>query len=279
MANLDAARRHLTAAARDAAAFGAYPAAAEAKIELANALMECGSPADLPEVVDLLEEVLDQAEQYDLGGIALRSLRPAALAQNLADATAEIDLGQRLTAIYDRAYRLWNPTTTADPTRTQRNARTVAIHGSAGLRRLIRKRSNQQLGDAFVRKAVHTGVFSSMARLYQPQFGFGFIGEIQFNIEPADGLELIVWTVDVRREEASARPGPAGNAALTLTMQAPIFVRLFAQELNGVKAWVEGNMRLDGDPTLAARLIEMFGGIAPFAGALNSPPDEVVSAA
>ena len=279
MANLEDARRHFSDAARAAAEFGAQPAAAEARIELANVLAECGSRADLPEIAELLEHVIEQAERFDLGGTALRSLRPAALAQSLAEAAMETELAQRIEVVYNRAYQLWHPPTAPDPSLSQRAARTVAIHGSAGLRRLIRNRDDAQLDTVFARKAVHSGVFTSMARLYQPQFSFGFVGEVQFEIERLDGLDVITWTVAVRREEATARPGPSHDADVTLTMKAPTFVRLFAQELNGVKAWVEGDLRIQGDPTLAARLIEMFGGIAPFAGALNAPTDEVYSAA
>jgi hypothetical protein len=108
---------------------------------------------------------------------------------------------------------------------------------------------------------------TAVARSLQPRFTYGFGGEI--------ALELITdarsehpgshwWTLEVKGRRAFARRRRAGHAAMTLNVRLVDFVRLMSGDLNPVTLWIERGLELEGDVILAARMIEMFGGVAPF---------------
>lgn len=265
MGKLEDARRHFEDEVATTVAFGAHPAAAQAKVELAYALLECGDRSDLPEVVDLLQQALATARSLELAGTAARVLNPAVFAEATADALGEPELAEKAAAIYQGALALAPSIPRPAPTMAQRAIKTVVRPSSRGLRWMISKKTPQQLDTRFA--ALHSGVFKTMARLYQPEHSFGFTGELQFDLDRLDRLDTITWTVEVHADHAVARSGPAENPKVALSMDVPTFVKLFALEQNGVCAWVEGRLLVTkGDPTLAARLIEMFSGTAPFAG-------------
>jgi putative sterol carrier protein len=58
---------------------------------------------------------------------------------------------------------------------------------------------------------------------------------------------------------ASARPGAAGDASVTLRAAVPVFARLFARELNPAKALLEGDLQVEGDFQVATKVGYMFG--------------------
>ncbi len=51
---------------------------------------------------------------------------------------------------------------------------------------------------------------------------------------------------------------------MTLRAEVPVFVRIVARQLQAAKAALEGDLVVEGDLTLAARLGEMFGQPSPY---------------
>jgi putative sterol carrier protein len=66
--------------------------------------------------------------------------------------------------------------------------------------------------------------------------------------------------VHIDAERARAEPREAPDPAVTLRVPLPVFVRIGAGELNPARAMIDGELRIEGDFTVAGRLNEMFGG-------------------
>ena len=105
-------------------------------------------------------------------------------------------------------------------------------------------------------------LFGGMTRRFRPEKAAGFEGEIQYRLS-SNGTTR-PWVVDVRAARATAHPGVAVDAKLTLTMSAADFLRVAARELDPGKALMTGRLRLDGDFTVATKLGEMFGEPSPY---------------
>ncbi|MEA2255983.1 MAG: hypothetical protein QOG35_2028 [Solirubrobacteraceae bacterium] len=101
-------------------------------------------------------------------------------------------------------------------------------------------------------------LFGAMAQAYVPERAGGFAGELAYELRRAGG-DVVRWTVAVDGERATARPGAATDAALTVKMGVADFVRVAGRDLDAGKALLTGRMDLEGDFALAARLGEMFG--------------------
>lgn len=56
----------------------------------------------------------------------------------------------------------------------------------------------------------------------------------------------------------TAHDGPVAKPDVTLTMDDDDFIALMRGELNGMAAFMKGELRLDGDLTLANRLVKFF---------------------
>jgi len=105
-------------------------------------------------------------------------------------------------------------------------------------------------------------LFGGMTRRFRPEKAAGFEGEIQYRLS-SNGTTR-PWVVDVRAARATAHPGVAVDAKLTLTMSTADFLRVAARELDPGKALMTGRLRLDGDFTVATKLGEMFGEPSPY---------------
>ena len=58
---------------------------------------------------------------------------------------------------------------------------------------------------------------------------------------------------------AVAEPGRASKPAVTFRMSLPTFARIASQEVHPARAMMEGDLEVEGDFEVAARLGEMFG--------------------
>ena len=63
---------------------------------------------------------------------------------------------------------------------------------------------------------------------------------------------------------AHAVSGGADDPAVTLRTTIPLFMRMAAGEVNPAKAIMDGDLHVEGDFSLAARLGEMFGESSPW---------------
>jgi SCP-2 sterol transfer family protein len=100
-----------------------------------------------------------------------------------------------------------------------------------------------------------------MARQFDPNFAFGFEGDIVYELEhPGNGKPATAWTIHVEQNRATALPGRNGeDPAARLRLSVPDFARLIAEETTPQELFFSGRFFVEGDFQLISRLPEMFG--------------------
>jgi alkanesulfonate monooxygenase SsuD/methylene tetrahydromethanopterin reductase-like flavin-dependent oxidoreductase (luciferase family) len=132
--------------------------------------------------------------------------------------------------------------------------------GVAGISRLVRGASDEQLERRFGSQLAQRAIFSGMARQFEPRFAYGFEGDIAYELAHyRNGKPPSRWTVRVRDGEASAIAGIEGSPAITFRLSVPDFIRLVAEEVEPQELLFSGRFDVEGDLTLATRVPEMFG--------------------
>jgi hypothetical protein len=132
--------------------------------------------------------------------------------------------------------------------------------GQAGLARLVRGASDEQLERRFGSDLAQRAIFTGMARQFEPKFAFGFEGDIAYELSHHDnGKAPSRWTVRVRDGGATVVPGVDGSPAVTFKLSIPDFARLIAEEVEPQELLFSGRFDVEGDLTLATRVPEMFG--------------------
>jgi putative sterol carrier protein len=121
----------------------------------------------------------------------------------------------------------------------------------------VRGRSDEQLDKLMGSNAGLRIAFGGMERAFVPESAAGFEGVVQYELESSRGLRK--WHVRISGERASARPGGSDDPAVTMRMSVPLFARVLAREVDPVKAVLDGDMTIEGDFNVAAKLGEMFG--------------------
>jgi SCP-2 sterol transfer family len=130
----------------------------------------------------------------------------------------------------------------------------------AVLARLVRDASDEKVERRFGSSLAQKAMFAGMVRGFEPDAAAGFQGRIVYELErPATGEATVAWTIEVLDGHASARPGAASGAALTLRFQLADFVRIAAGTMDPAAPLLTNRASLTGDFALAARLPEMFG--------------------
>jgi tetratricopeptide (TPR) repeat protein len=93
----------------------------------------------------------------------------------------------------------------------------------------------------------------------------GWTGEIELEFDPPMGIRggERYWTFEIGEDRAHVHAQTSPTADVKLSMSPPTFFKLMAGVLNPVEALLDEHVRITGDPTVAARLVEMFSGPAP----------------
>jgi DNA-binding SARP family transcriptional activator len=232
--DLDAADEHFAVAATRADALGWRAASAEARAHWAMALAEGGRPGDAERADALAAAAATEADELGL----VRVARDAA------------------------SVRTGAPTVpTNGPQRDRAIARLVR-RGRGAVAVLARGSSDEELVSRFGQPLAQRALFAALAAAYHPSHGYGFAGDISFELRPAAadvGGASDWWTIEVRGRRATARRGRSDTAAVVLRTALPDFIRLCAGELHAVQAINDLRVDIDGDVLLAARLNELFG--------------------
>ncbi|WP_162851094.1 AAA family ATPase [Panacagrimonas perspica] len=138
----------------------------------------------------------------------------------------------------------------------------------------IRDVPDEKLERLFARPLVQWLLFTMMAGSFRPRLAFGFEGEVTYELsyrsDAMRGRDPATWTLSVKGRRARARSGPGHDPAAHIRMSVPTLLRISFGEITSVAAMVAGLTDVRGDLTLASRLVEMFGGIAPVS---TSAPD------
>jgi alkanesulfonate monooxygenase SsuD/methylene tetrahydromethanopterin reductase-like flavin-dependent oxidoreductase (luciferase family)/putative sterol carrier protein len=136
--------------------------------------------------------------------------------------------------------------------------------GEKALARLVEDRSDTQVERLARAPLAKRVLFTAMAASFTPRMAFGFEGEIEYELtESSNGGAPDHWTIVIRDGKASARHGPANDAAVRLSMGTADLLRLAAGANPGA-ALLEGRTRVEGDFSVAMRLPEMFGAPSPY---------------
>lgn len=112
----------------------------------------------------------------------------------------------------------------------------------------------------FGSRAAQRALFGGMARSFDPAAAAGFEGQIVYELSrPATGAPARSWTIEVTGGRATARPGGASDANLTLSFQLADFMRIATRGLDPIVPVLQGRASVRGDFGLAMRLPQMFG--------------------
>jgi len=130
--------------------------------------------------------------------------------------------------------------------------------GEAAFGALVRGRSDAQIDRILGSDAALRVLFKAMESSFVPQAAAGWQGAVQYELDsPRRGVRR--WALVVHGDHAHAEQGAADSPAVTIRASVPTFMRIAAGEVNPAKAILEGQMDLEGDLGVAARLGEMFG--------------------
>jgi alkanesulfonate monooxygenase SsuD/methylene tetrahydromethanopterin reductase-like flavin-dependent oxidoreductase (luciferase family) len=135
----------------------------------------------------------------------------------------------------------------------------VRQQGRARLYQAAQRASDTRLEQIFGGPGAQRVVFAAMARRFNPGQSAGFHGAIVFDLGMADGTSR-PWAIEVQDGQARAQPGASADAALTIRVPLPDFIRALGGGGSFYPLIAGGRMTMEGDLTVAARMAEMFGG-------------------
>jgi alkanesulfonate monooxygenase SsuD/methylene tetrahydromethanopterin reductase-like flavin-dependent oxidoreductase (luciferase family) len=128
------------------------------------------------------------------------------------------------------------------------------------LARLVDGASDEKLEHRFGSAVAQRAIFTGMVRAFEPEAAAGFQGRLVYELSrPATSAEPARWTIEVLDGHATARPGAAEDAALTIRLTLSDFVRVAAGTIDPAVPLLSDRASFEGDFALAARLPEMFG--------------------
>jgi len=281
LGNLDRAETLLRSAHERALAARCLPAAAEAAIELADLLVTDPQGAALPEVVTRLRRAVLEVEEVNSARLAERVLDTLELAIPIAEGHDPAVAGV-LVGLRERAIALADP----DPgPPIKRPARLLALRAQTIVTRLARNLTPEERERRLSHAPIQRAVLMSMVRFYQPQVAHPFSGTVVLQLTKADPNKApIVWSLHVDRKRAQRLPTAPPKPDLLVRLSASDFVRLLIHDvdgvegLNGVEGWFEGMIHVEGDPIVAGRLVEMFGGPAAIHALIHGPAGAIYAA-
>lgn len=140
------------------------------------------------------------------------------------------------------------------------------------LARIVDRSDEESLLRRFGSTRVRGILLSSMARSYQPAVAGSLHADVMigFRNSSSDPHALPEWwTIQIRDQRATARRGAHDNPTTVIEATTPDLIRLLAGHLDSVRAIMDQRVTVKGDPVLASRLSELFGGV-PVAELLGS---------
>jgi tetratricopeptide (TPR) repeat protein len=250
---LDEAERHFELAIAANAKNGWRPWVAETQVFYAALLVERGRDGDHQRALALIDDALATAGEL---GMATVIKDGRALRERLLGGSGHAG----------RAGGRQRPLVT----RRDRARAKLTARSRAAVAYWTRHDLDDELVRRFGSDRAQRTLFTAMARSFQPAMAFGFSGDLVFELRPPDD-ELNPgaadwWTVEVRGRRATARRGRSDHAAVTLHAGLADFVRIASGEIHPVQALVKSSIEVEGDLLLAARLLDMFGAVAPIEG-------------
>lgn len=123
--------------------------------------------------------------------------------------------------------------------------------------------ATSHLSDAVLEQTLGRGpglraIFTGMAKMYVPEVGEGFTGEILYELRRQDGT-VHPWTMRIDPSSATPRAGTSQDPAVTLKLRVTDFIRISSGEADPGTMALDGRVEVTGDLMLAALMGPMFG--------------------
>src|SRR5262249_18973915 len=117
---------------------------------------------------------------------------------------------------------------------------------------LLRGRTDAQLDRFFGTRAAQSLVFRGMQRAFRQGPSDAVVGTLQYHVQSRAGTHN--WVVRAAGGQLVARPGRAQRADAPLRMGAATFARIAAGQQTAGSAAMQGQLNIEGDLALVARL-------------------------
>ncbi len=98
-------------------------------------------------------------------------------------------------------------------------------------------------------------LMSKMPGAFIPEKAPGLDAVIQFNFV---GAEPGNWNAIIKNGAVKVEQGVHPNPTMTLTADSGDYIKMFTGELDPMQAFLQGKLKLQGDPTLAMKMSEFF---------------------
>ncbi|MFN3741368.1 MAG: SCP2 sterol-binding domain-containing protein [Anaerolineales bacterium] len=98
-------------------------------------------------------------------------------------------------------------------------------------------------------------LMSRMPKAFLPEKAPGLEAVIQFHFT---GTEAGDWYAEIKDGKVTVEQGIHPSPRMTLTADSSDYIKIFSGELDGMRAFMEGKLKLAGDLNLAMKLPQMF---------------------
>jgi len=96
---------------------------------------------------------------------------------------------------------------------------------------------------------------AGMPKAFVPEKAVGVDAVIQFKFS---GTEAGDWNVTIKEGKCQVAQGLTASPRLTLNADSNDFIKIFTGQLDGTQAFMQGKLRLQGDMSLAMKLMGLF---------------------
>lgn len=124
-------------------------------------------------------------------------------------------------------------------------------------RTFVRRSSDERLERLLGGRRAQRALFSAMERAYVPGALDGFTGEIGWSLRHRGATSE--WVLKIARGEARARREAAEHPAVHVRVGVAVLARVGVGEVDPMRALLAGDLDVEGDFGVAARLGELFG--------------------
>lgn len=98
-------------------------------------------------------------------------------------------------------------------------------------------------------------VFEKMPTAFRSERANGIAGVVQFSISGDGGGD---WVVEVADGKCMVTPGKTPSPQVTVSADAGLLPDVLSGKQNGMMAFMQGKLRIQGDMGLAQRLLGLF---------------------